>query len=107
MEKINLNNFEKKDKLDFSEEKESEKLKEYKEAMMESSLEGMPKLDILCGKEGGLPFDYLMTDVFSGCLPIKSLCYANCTAAEYWIEKVMTLVREQLIILMKKILGKV
>lgn len=90
MEKFNPDNFQEKsslEKLEFSEEKETVELKQYKEAMMNSSLEGMPRLDILCGKEGGLPFDYLMTDVFSGCLPIKSLCYANCTAAEYWIEK--------------------
>jgi len=90
MEKIDLDNFQEKpksEKLEFSEEKETVELKQYKEAMMSSFLEGMPKLDILCGKEGGLPFDYLMTDIFSGCLPIRSLCYANCTAAEYWIEK--------------------
>ena len=47
----------------------------------------MPQLNVLCGKNGGLPFEYLMTDVISGCLPIEKICYGNCSAAEYWIEK--------------------
>lgn len=67
--------------------KESNGVKEYKNLMKEPNLENMPQLDVLCGKQGGLPFDYLMTDVFSGCLPIRSICYANCTAAEFWISQ--------------------
>ncbi len=51
----------------------------------QSSAEKMPQLEILCGKNGGLPFDHIMTDVISGCLPQKNICYGNCTAAEYWI----------------------
>src|SRR5262245_28923518 len=53
----------------------------------EKDLSEMPVYDILCGKQAGLPFDYLMTDIYSGCLPIKSICYGNCSAAEYWINK--------------------
>lgn len=53
----------------------------------EKTLSQMPVYDILCGKSVGLPFEYLMTDVYSGCLPIKSICYGNCSAAEYWINK--------------------
>lgn len=51
------------------------------------ALPEMPKLQISCGKAGGLPFDYLMTDIMSGCLPIEKICYGNCSAAEYWIDK--------------------
>lgn len=51
------------------------------------SAKPMPQLKILCGKNGGLPFDYLMTDILSGCLSVNRLCYGNCTAADYWIEK--------------------
>ncbi|MBV8253118.1 MAG: hypothetical protein JO154_10965 [Chitinophaga sp.] len=53
----------------------------------EKDLSTMPVYDILCGKSAGLPFEYLMTDIYSGCLPIKSICYGNCSAAEYWINK--------------------
>ncbi|MFB6456723.1 hypothetical protein ACE38W_15735 [Chitinophaga sp. Hz27] len=53
----------------------------------EKELATMPVYNILCGKSAGLPFDYLMTDIYSGCLPIKSICYGNCSAAEYWINK--------------------
>ncbi|NSL85915.1 hypothetical protein ECE50_003670 [Chitinophaga sp. Mgbs1] len=56
-------------------------------SISEKDLAEMPVYDILCGKSAGLPFDYLMTDVYSGCLPIKSICYGNCSAAEYWINK--------------------
>ncbi len=50
-----------------------------------NKLKPMPKLQILCGKNAGLPFDCLMTDVMSGCLNINNICYGNCTAADYWI----------------------
>lgn len=53
----------------------------------ERDLLEMPAYDIGCGKSSGLPFDYLMTDIYSGCLPIKSICYGNCSAADYWINK--------------------
>jgi len=51
-----------------------------------SKLPRMPQFDILCGKNGGLPFEYLMTDVVSGCLSAQSICYGNCSAAEHWFE---------------------
>ena len=51
------------------------------------SLEAMPLLQVQCGRAGGLPFDYLMTDIFSGCLPIAKVCYGDCSAAEHWIRR--------------------
>ena len=53
----------------------------------ECALKAMPKLKIGCGKYCGLPFDCLMTDVISGCLPQKRVCYGNCTAAQFWKEQ--------------------
>ena len=50
-------------------------------------LKPMPKVQILCGKSSGLPFDCLMTDIMSGCLGADKMCYGNCTAAEYWIKQ--------------------
>lgn len=50
-------------------------------------LKPMKKLKILCGKKHGLPFDYLMTDIMSGCLNANHICYGNCTAALYWLNK--------------------
>jgi len=47
----------------------------------------MPRLQVLCGKNGGLPFNYLMTDVVSGCLPMTRICYGNCSAADHWIQQ--------------------
>ena len=50
-------------------------------------LKPMRKCNIICGKKYGLPFDYLMTDVMSGCVSLRSTCYGNCTAALYWIDR--------------------
>jgi len=49
-------------------------------------LKPMPKLKIICGKKYGLPFDYLMTDIYSGCLNYNNMCYNNCSAALFWFE---------------------
>jgi hypothetical protein len=50
-------------------------------------LKPMPKMQILCSKSSGLPFDCLMTDVMSGYLNLGNICYGNCTAADYWIKQ--------------------
>ncbi|MDV2080356.1 hypothetical protein [Marinobacter xestospongiae] len=50
------------------------------------TLKEMPQLKIQCGKYGGLPFNYLMTDVVSGCLSVTRMCYGNCSAFEYWTD---------------------
>lgn len=52
-----------------------------------SKLKPMKKNYIVCGKKNGLPFDYLMTDVMSGCINLNSICYGNCTAALFWLKK--------------------
>lgn len=52
-----------------------------------NELKSMEQNDIVCGKKHGLPFDYLMTDVISGCISLNSTCYGNCTAALYWLNK--------------------
>jgi hypothetical protein len=36
---------------------------------------------VRAGKAGGLPFDSLTTDLFTGCLPAREICYGNCFAA--------------------------
>lgn len=50
-------------------------------------LKPMEKSKIVCGKKYGLPFEYLMTDVYSGCLNLNNICYGNCTAAQFWLKK--------------------
>ncbi len=50
-------------------------------------LKPMRKNNIVCGKKYGLPFEYLMTDVMSGCLSLNNVCYGNCTAALYWLNE--------------------
>lgn len=52
-----------------------------------SNLRDMPSLRIRCGTHGGLPFETLMTDILSGCLPINNVCYGNCTACDFWVNK--------------------
>lgn len=47
----------------------------------------MPRLPIVCGTKSGLPFECLMTDVISGCLPINKICYGNCTSAGFWYKQ--------------------
>lgn len=37
---------------------------------------------IRAGLLGGLPFDNLTTDFYTGCLPAKATCYGNCFAAK-------------------------
>lgn len=51
------------------------------------NLKPMEKSKIVCGKKYGLPFEYLMTDIYSGCLNLESVCYGNCTAAQFWLKK--------------------
>jgi hypothetical protein len=41
---------------------------------------GTPQV-IRAGKAGGLPFNSLTTDLFTGCLPPREICYGNCFAA--------------------------
>lgn len=50
-------------------------------------LKPMPELAIRCGKGGGLPFEHLMTDCYSGCLCYDNICYGNCTAALFWLDQ--------------------
>lgn len=50
-------------------------------------LKPMEPVNIVCGKKHGLPFEYLMTDIYSGCLPLAGICYGNCTAALFWVSK--------------------
>ena len=50
-----------------------------------NNLKPMPQLEIRCGINGGLPFENLITDCYSGCLDLKNVCYGNCTAALFWI----------------------
>jgi hypothetical protein len=38
--------------------------------------------EIRAGVYGGLPFDSLVSDVVTGCLPVKSACYGICFAAK-------------------------
>ena len=47
----------------------------------------MPHLPIVCGTKSGLPFECLMTDVVSGCLPVDKICYGNCTSAGFWYDQ--------------------
>lgn len=47
----------------------------------------MPQLQIRCGSNGGLPFENLITDCYSGCLNLGNVCYGNCTAALFWLNK--------------------
>lgn len=51
------------------------------------NLKPMEKSKIVCGKKYGLPFEYLMTDIYSGCLNLNNVCYGNCTAAQFWLKK--------------------
>lgn len=53
----------------------------------QKNLKPMEKSKIVCGKKYGLPFEYLMTDVYSGCLNLNSVCYGNCTAAQFWLNR--------------------
>lgn len=52
-----------------------------------TDLKPMPVEVVRIGKFGGLPFDFLSTDVHSGCLPISSICYGNCTQALLTLEQ--------------------
>lgn len=54
---------------------------------IDNNYKAMPQFKVLCWKSGWLPFEYLMTDLYSGCLPIEKICYGNCTSAMHWIER--------------------
>ncbi len=50
-------------------------------------LKPMPVETVRIGKFGGLPFNFLSTDIHSGCLPISSICYGNCSQALLTLEQ--------------------
>jgi len=43
------------------------------------ALNAIPVDHVRLGTKGGLPFEFLATDLYAGCLPLKSLCYGNCS----------------------------
>jgi hypothetical protein len=49
-------------------------------------LRPMPLEEVRLGRRGGLPYEFLSTDLYSGCLPIGALCYANCSLGLVTIE---------------------
>ena len=51
------------------------------------TLRPMPVEDVRVGCQGGLPYEYLSTDIYSGCLPIGALCYANCSLGLVTVER--------------------
>lgn len=51
-----------------------------------SLLRPMPVLDLRIGTKGGLPFEFLSRDIYSGCLPLSSVCYGNCPQALLTVE---------------------